>query len=66
MKSDYDNAAAVFSSKSQRYSNWNKNGGIYSQVMIFLFSYAKAKKYLGVRYDNSSKTKSRERLQHTQ
>ena len=49
----------VDNGSSQGYSKWSTSGGNNTQDRIFLLSYAEAKKYLGVTYDDSKNTKSR-------
>ena len=49
----------VDNSSSQGYSSWRTSGGNNTQDKVFLLSYAEAKKYLGVTYNNSNNTKSR-------
>ncbi len=49
----------VNNSSSQGYGKWYTSGGNNTQDKVFLLSYAEAKQYLGVTYDNSINMESR-------
>ncbi len=49
----------VYNSSSQGYSGWSTSGGNNTQDKIFLLSYAEAKQYMDVTYDDNKNMKSR-------